>query len=192
MNDQDTMWQIAAHLGLERPGLFVPPEHARARNRALGLTTTMILWALVDVVRGKRVQFMAPTKEKAADIVYKAREYARRLGADPKLVLRPVPYGMISNPRYWPRGARVFKDHGMSFSGGPVHEPQETFSRGAVDGYHATCPWCRRTIPDVCPRRAPLAQGGQYLLDCPDCGGHVRVHVEKVRVVMKAWRDDPV
>lgn len=184
---QDTVNQLAASLDLEPPGSYKPSALARLKNRQLGRSTNMILWALVDVIHDRPVCFMASTRERAAELVYRAREYARVLGLDVAMIHRPLPYGMASNPREWPGGVRVFRDHSLNYGGGPAREPTESCTSGA-DGFAVGCPWCKRTVKDPFPLSVVFKEGSRRVIVCKTCTYPIEVHVERVRVTLKAWR----
>ena len=187
VDPQDTVNQLAARLGLEPPGTYQPSPIAKLKKRHLGRSTNMILWALVDVIHGRPVCFMASTRERAAEIVYRARDYARVVGLDVALIRRPLPYGMASNPREWPKGVKVFKDHSLNYGGGPAREPKESCSSGE-GGFDVGCPWCGRSVKNPFPLSDAFKEGSRRVIMCNACIYPIEVHVERVRVTLKAWR----
>ncbi len=188
-NARDVVNQIAYQLGLEPPGTYRPGLIEHQRRRQLGRTTNIVIWALRDVLYGAPIQFMAPTFEGAAEMVYQAREYARQLGLDTSLILRPVPYGVETNPRWWPPGTKVHKDHPLNYSGGAIREPQTSVLSG-LDGFVVDCPWCKRTIRDPLPPDLAYHERASVDVECRECGGWAEIYVHRVRVTLKAWRKD--
>jgi len=108
----DTIDDVAIALGLELPDDFAQKILKRNRENAVanelrgtGRTVRMLLHATLSLVNGDKIRIMAHNYGYAKDLTWMVREWGRKLGCDPSLIMTPT-----VNP-LWGTDAKVHRDH---------------------------------------------------------------------------------